>query len=93
MGHSHASKVGEVTEVSSRMGEDMGMMYVRTVAGPRVLYGMELTGGQIQGERLRMVWKKLLSKAALVADDNARGPFVSRRDTSVYFYEEVGSGV
>ena len=43
MGHSHASKVGEV---SSHMGEDMGMMYVRTVVGPmaRVLYDMGLTG-------------------------------------------------
>ena len=57
MGHSHAGKVGEV---SPRMGEDMGMMYVRTVVGPRVLYDMELTGGQFQGERLRKVWEKLL---------------------------------
>ena len=61
MGHSHASKVGEV---SSRMGEDnaMGMMYVKTVVRPRVLYDMELPGGQFQGERLRKVWEKLLSK-------------------------------
>ena len=77
MGHSHASKV---VEVSSRMGQDMGLMYVRTVVGPRVLYDMELTGGQFQGERLRKVWEKLLSKATLVADDDERGSFVSRRD-------------
>ena len=42
MGHSHAAKVGEF---SSRMGEDMAMMYVRTVVGPRGMYDMELTGG------------------------------------------------
>ena len=42
---------------------------------------MELTGGQFQGERLRKVWEKLLSKAALVAYDDARGSFVSQRDT------------
>ena len=51
--------------------------------GPRVLYDMvtmELTGGQFQGERLRKIWEKLLSKATLVADDDERGSFVSRRD-------------
>ena len=74
MGHSHASKAGEV---ASRMGGDMGMMYVKTVVGPTVLYDMELTGGQFQGERLRKVWEKLLSKATL---DDERGSFVSRRD-------------
>ena len=57
MGHSHASKVGEL---SSRMGEGMGMMYdiVRTVVRPRVLYDMELTGGQFRGERLMKVCRK-----------------------------------
>ena len=49
--------------------------------GPRVLYDMELTGGQFQGERLRKVWAKLLSKATLVADDDERGLFLSRRDS------------
>ena len=48
--------------------------------GPRVLYDMELTGGQFQGERLRKVWEKLLSKATLVAADDERGSFVSQRD-------------
>ena len=62
------------------MGEDVVMMYVRTVVGPRVLYDMELTGGQFQGERLRKVWEKPLSKANLVADDDERGSFVSGRD-------------
>ena len=41
---------------------------------------MELTGGQFQGERLGKVREKLLSKATLVAADDERGTFVSRRD-------------
>ena len=60
MGQPHASKVGEL---ASRMGDDMGITYVRTVVGPKVLYAMELTGGGFQGERLRKVLRgRLLSK-------------------------------
>ena len=78
MGHAQAGKVGDI---SAKMGEDMGLMYLKGVVGPKVLYDMELTGMQYKPNRLRGLWEKLLSKATLVADDDERGSFLSRRDS------------
>ena len=41
MGHAQAGKVGDI---SAKMGEDMGLMYLKGVVGPKVLYDVELTG-------------------------------------------------
>ena len=77
IGHAQARKVGEV---SAKMGEDMGLMYLKGVVGPKVLYDMELTGVEYTPTRIRQLWEKLLSKATLVADDDERGAYMTRRD-------------
>ena len=48
------------------------MMYVRTVVEPKAMYDAELTAGELQRERPRKVWEKLLSvsKATPVTDDH-----------------------
>ena len=56
-------------------------MYLKGVVGPKVLYDVELTGMQYKPNRLRGLWEKLLSKATLVAADDERGSFLSRRDS------------
>ena len=66
------------------MGEDMGLTHLKGGVGPKVLYDvelLELTGMQYKPNRLRGLWEKLLSKATLVADDDERGSFLSRRDS------------
>ena len=75
IGHSQlqARKVGEV---SAKMGEDMGLMYLKGVVGPKALYNMELTGVEYTPTRVRQLQGKLLSKATLVADDDERGAYI-----------------
>ena len=77
IGHAQARKVGEV---SAKMGEDMGLMYLKGVVGPKALYDMELTGVEYIPTRIKQLWDKLLSKATLVADDDERGAYMTRRD-------------
>ena len=48
----------------------MGLMYLKGVVGPKVLYDVELTGMQYKPNRLRGLCEKLLSNATLVADDD-----------------------
>ena len=67
--------------ISATMGEDTGLLYLTGVVGPNVLYDVELTGMQYRPNRLRGLWEKLLSKATLVADDDERCSFLSRRDS------------
>ena len=82
IGHAQANTAGDMT-LSAKMGEDMGLMtlYLKGVVGPKVMYDVELTGMQYKLNRLRGLWQKLLSKAALIADDDERGLFLSRRDS------------
>ena len=61
IGHAQARKVGEV---SAKMGEDMGLMYLQGGVGPKALYDMELTGVEYtpiaRPTRVRQLWDKLL---------------------------------
>ena len=77
IGHAHARKVGEV---SAKMGEDMKLMYLKGMVGPKALYNMELTGVEYTPARVRQLWDKLLSKATLVADDDEWGAYTTRQD-------------
>ena len=52
------------------MGEDMGLVYLKGVVGPKALYDMELTGVEYTPTRVRQLGDKQLSKATLVADDD-----------------------
>ena len=54
--------------------------YLKGVVGPKALYDMELTGVEYTPTRIRQLWEKLLSKATLVADDDERGAYMTRRD-------------
>ena len=58
----------------------MGLMYLKGIVGPKAVYDMELTGVEYTPTRARQLWDKLLSKAALVADDDERGAYMTRRD-------------
>ena len=43
MSHAHAGNVGDIF---AKMGEDVRIMYLKGVVGPKVLYAVELTGMQ-----------------------------------------------
>ena len=77
IGHAQARKV---VEVPAKMGEDMGLMYLKGVVGPNALDDIELTGEEYTPTRIRQLWDRLLSKATLVADDDERGAYMTRRD-------------
>ena len=52
IGHAQARKVGEVS-ANCKMGEDMGIMYLKGVVGPNALYEMELTWVEYTPTRVR----------------------------------------
>ena len=54
IGHAQANKVGDI---SAKMGEDMGLMYLKGVVGPKDLYNVELTGMQYKPNRLQGLWE------------------------------------
>ena len=58
----------------------MGIMYLKGVVGPKALYDMGLTGVEYTPKGVMQLWDKLLSKATLVADDDERGAYMTRRD-------------
>ena len=56
----------KVGNVSSSMGEAMGLWYLQSVVGPSCLYDIELVGREHDLRHLKNVWEGLLSKATLV---------------------------
>ena len=41
------------------MGEDMGLMYLKGVVGPKALYNMELIGVEYTPTRVRQLWESV----------------------------------